>query len=69
MFKKISVILAVLERTPLTAKEILQQTQMPLPTIYRHLNELDKYGFIQKQNKHYQLTTSGRQLLDLMCVR
>jgi len=70
MFEKISSILAVLERTPLSAKEISQETTLPLPTLYRHLKELQKYEFITKQRgKLYQLTTNGRQLLELLSVK
>lgn len=68
MFEKISTILAILERTPLSAKEISQKTTLTLPTLYRHLKELQEYEFITKQGRLYQLTTNGRQLLELLCA-
>jgi len=66
MFEKISSILVVLERTPLSAKEISQETTLPRATLYRHLKELQEYEFITKQGRLYQLTTNGRQLLELL---
>jgi DNA-binding IclR family transcriptional regulator len=66
MFKKVKLVLEALERIPLSAKEVSQKTSMPLPTIYRHLTELQQYGFTTKQKNLYQLTAKGRQLLELL---
>ena len=52
--EKVSVILSVLERKPLEAKEISEETTIPLATLYRNLKELKDYGFIEKHGKLFQ---------------
>jgi len=45
------------------AKEIVEKTKIPKPSLYRILKNLEEKGLITKENGEYRLTILGRRLL------
>lgn len=65
-FSKHERLLQALEHKPLTAKEVSDAHNLPLPTVYRHLTSLQTGGYVQKIRLTFALTDTGRQLLELL---
>lgn len=61
-----TLILKALERKPLSAAEIGNVCQVPLPTVYRRLKTLEQQGWITKDKDAYALTSKGRQYLEIL---